>query len=201
MMPMLISGIVSMPVSIIGKSKLNRSLGDGRLDQQSANHRAEDDGHHRQPFDPAVGDYQQAVRQQFSEDAVLGGGVGGGAQADNRIGDQRVHAGEHHQAADDFDAVADEHHPAFGHRVGESADKRGEQDVGNGEKQLEQGFVFLRRMHVAQGENGGDQQGIIGQCGKKLGRQNNVKATLHRLFSGRFHSFFRGIERALSFIP
>ena len=74
-MQITISPTVSMPVSMTGKSKASRGLGDLRLDQRAAEDDAEDDGADREPLDPAVGDDQQARRQVFGEDAVLGRGV------------------------------------------------------------------------------------------------------------------------------
>jgi hypothetical protein len=136
-----ISLIVSMPVSISGKSKLSSALRDRGLDQRAADDDAENDGADGQPLDPAVGDDQQAVRQVFGEDAVLGRRVGGGAEADHGVGDQRVDGEEHHRAADDLDRVADEHDPPLGHRIGKGADEGGEGDVGDGEEGLQQRLV------------------------------------------------------------
>ncbi len=96
---------------------------------------AENDGADGQALDPAIGDDEQAVRQVFGEDAVLGRRVAGGAEADDGIGEQRVGTEEHHAAADDLDRVADQHDPALGHRVGKGADEGGEDNVGNGEEQ------------------------------------------------------------------
>ena len=119
------------------------------------------------PLDPAIGDDEQAVRQIFGEDAVLGRRIGRRAEADDGIGEQRVGTEEHHAAADDLDRVADQHDPALGHQVGKGADKGGEDDVGNGEESLEQRFVFGRRLHLAQGGDGG-KAGRCRQARKKL---------------------------------
>ena len=45
-----------------------------------------------------------------------------GANADDRVGDERMHGEQHRCAAHDLDRVGDEHHPALRHRVGERAD-------------------------------------------------------------------------------
>ena len=157
-------------------------LGDFRADQRTADDDAEDDGADGQAFDPAVGDDEQAVRQVFGQDAVLGRRVGGGAKADDGIGKQRMGAEEHHAAADDLDAVADQHAPALGHRVGKGANEGGEHDVGNGEEGLEERFVFRRRLHLTQRGDGGNQQGVVGQRGKKLRGHDDVEAERHEIF-------------------
>src|SRR5574343_1161230 len=154
-------------------------LGDFRTDQRAADNDAEDDGADSQTLDPAVSDNEQAVRQVFGQDAVLGRRVGGGAKADNGVGEQRMGAKEHHAAADDLDAVADQHDPAFRHRVGKGADEGGENDVGNGEEGFEQWLVFGWCVHLAQGGDGGDQEGIVGQRGKKLRGHDDVEAERH----------------------
>ena len=102
--------------------KVQQFVGDIRLDQGAADDHAKDDGSDRQPLDPAVGDDQQAVRQVFGEDAVLGRRVGRRTETDDRVGQEWMHVPEHHRAADDLDRIADEHHPPFGHGIGKSAD-------------------------------------------------------------------------------
>jgi hypothetical protein len=97
------------------------------------------------PFHPAVGLDQQGGRQVFGEDAVLGGRIGRSAQADDGIGVQRLHAGQHGDATEDLDGIADEHHPPFGVRIGKDADKGGQQDVGNDEELLQQRHMPVRR--------------------------------------------------------
>jgi hypothetical protein len=74
-----------------------------------------------------------------------------------------VHPEEHQRAAADLDGVADQHHPPLGHRVGEGADKRGQRHVGNREEELQERLVFLRRLHLPQHVDGGNQQGIVGE--------------------------------------
>jgi len=89
---------------------------------------------------------------------------------------------EHHAAADDLDRVADQHDPALGHRVGKGADKGGEDDVGNGEERLEQRFVFGRRLHLAQGGDGGNEQGVVGKRRKELRGHDDIEAERHEKF-------------------
>ena len=69
--------------------------------------------------------------------------------------------------------------PPLGHRVGEGADEGGEQDVGNGKEDLQQRLVLGRRLHLAQGGDGGNQQGVVGERRKKLRRHDDVKAERH----------------------
>ena len=161
------------------KVESKQRLGNARGDEHAADDDAEDDGDDCQTLDPAVGDDQQAVRQVFGQDAVLGRRIGGGAKADDGVGEQWMNHEEHHGAADDLDRVADEHDPPLRHRVGEGADERSEDDIGDREEGLEQGFVRGRRIHFAQGGNGGDQQCVIGQRGKELRGHDDVEAERH----------------------
>src|SRR6059036_2863136 len=63
--------------------------------------------------------------------------VGLGAAAYQRVGHERVQREQHQPAAADLDAVGDQHHAALRHRIGECADERREQNVGNNEDLLE----------------------------------------------------------------
>ena len=110
-------------------------------DQRAAEHGAEDDGNHGQPFDPAIRHHQQAVGQVFGEDAVFGRGVGGGTEADHGEGEQGMDIEKHQAAAEDLDPVADEHDPPLGHGIGKGADKGRQQHVGEGEEGLQQRFI------------------------------------------------------------
>jgi hypothetical protein len=98
-----------------------------------------------------------------------------------------MHIEEHQAAAEDLDAVADEHHAPFRHGVGEGADKGRQGDVGDGEEGFQQRFVLCRRAHVAQDGDGSNQQGVVGQRGKKLRRHDDVKTLVHSVATrGRF---------------
>ena len=75
---------------------------------------------------------------------------------------------EHHCAPDDLDGVADEHDPAFRHRVGEGTDEGRQCDIGDGKKSFQKRFVGRRSVHLTQGGDGNDQQSVVGKRGKKL---------------------------------
>src|SRR4030095_77318 len=60
---------------------------------------------------------QPPGRDQRGEDAVLRRRVGGCAEADDRIGQQRVDRDERHQAAGHLDRIGDQHHASLGPRV------------------------------------------------------------------------------------
>ena len=79
------SGGVSMPVSMCGMSIASSALDTGPLISSAAQQHAEDDRRHRRALDPAVGDDQLPRRQQLGQDAVLGGRIRGGAEADDRV--------------------------------------------------------------------------------------------------------------------
>ena len=96
-------------------AKVEYGLGDFRLDQHPAQNDAQDDGADREPFNPAVSHDELLGRQQLCEDAVFGRRIGGGADADNRIGQERVAAEKHQKAAAGLDEVREEHHASFGH--------------------------------------------------------------------------------------
>src|SRR5690606_4839371 len=103
-------------------------------------HDTEQNRDHRKAFDPAVSLDQQAGGQHLGDDPVLGRGVGGGAYADDGIGqDDQIDLmvggqpeaaiPEHHEATGDLHRVREEHHSAFGQAVGKGANERGKQDV------------------------------------------------------------------------
>jgi hypothetical protein len=68
------------------KIESKKLLGNFRTNQRAADDYAQDDGSDGQALDPAVGDDEQAVRQVFGQDAVLGRRVGSGAEADDGVG-------------------------------------------------------------------------------------------------------------------
>ena len=99
-----------------------------------ANQCAADDNAQRQQ---SISSHVQPVRQVFGQDVIFGRRVGGRAETDHGIGDKRMSTEEHHAATDNFYGVADEHDPALGHRVSESAYKGGQHHIRNGEESLE----------------------------------------------------------------
>ncbi len=139
-----------------------------RPDQLAAQQDAQNDGGDRQALDPAIGLDQLRGWQQLGEDAVLGGRIGRSPQAHDRIGQQRMHAQEHHQTARHLDRVRIEHDLAFGHGVGERAHKGRQEHI-------------EKRKHRPQGRNlpggclgalqqfdGSDQQCLISQRAEEL---------------------------------
>ena len=86
------SGGVSMPVSMYGQVEAEQRRRDPRADQRAAEQHAEDDRADRRALDPAVGDDELLRRQELGQDPVLGRRIGGGAEADHRVGGERVHA-------------------------------------------------------------------------------------------------------------
>ena len=160
-----------------------------RADEPATHHGAQDDGGHGEALDPAVGHHQFAVGQVLGDDAVLGRRVGGRPEAHQGIGIQRVQPGDHEDTAQHLDAVADEHDPALGHGVGEGADEGRQEHVGDGEEELEQGFVLGRGLNLPQGGDGGDEQRVVGQRGEELRRHDDVEPAIH---SGCRHLGCRG---------
>jgi hypothetical protein len=149
------------------------------VDQHPAEHRAEDDRGDGEPFDPAVGDYQLAVRQVLGEDAVLRGRIERRAEPDDRVGEHRARAPQHDEAADDLDAVGDQHHLALRQPVGEGADVGREQHVGHDEEELEVRREPGRRVGLHQQRDRRDQQGIVGERREELRRHDDVEAGAH----------------------
>ena len=88
-------------------------------------------------------------------------------------------AKQHHQAADHFDGVADEHDLAFGPRVGKGPDKRCEDHI----KQCKHGHqscaLPFGTTTDADEFNGCNKERIVGQRAEKLGRHDGVKTALH----------------------
>ncbi len=163
-----------------------------RPDQLAADQDAQDDRRDRQPLDPAVGLDQLRRRQQLGEDAVLGRRVGRRAQTDHRIGQQRVAAEQHHQAAQHLDAVADEHDPALGHRVGEGADEGRQQHVEQREHRRQGRHLPGRRVRRLQQLDGGHQQRVVSQRAEELRRHDGVETLLHPHPGVLAHSLWAG---------
>ena len=115
------------------KQRKNRGS-DFRLNQHAAQYDAENNGSDREPFNPAIGDDQFFGRKQFRENAVFGGRIGGSANADNGVGEQRMAAEKHQQTADGFEKVREEHDSALGHRVGKDAHPGCQKDVAHDEE-------------------------------------------------------------------
>lgn len=100
-----------------------------RLDQNAAQHNAQNDGYDCQTFDPTIGDNQFFRWKKFGENAVLGRRICCCADADDGVGQKRVGAEKHEQTAKDFDRIGDEHHAALGHQIGEDADPGGQSHI------------------------------------------------------------------------
>ena len=80
------------------------------------------------------------MRQIFGEDAVLGRRIGGGAEADDGVGKQRVGMSKNIIAQPMILIVLLMNITApFRHRIGEGADESGQRDVGDGEKVFSNG--------------------------------------------------------------
>src|SRR3989338_9099499 len=116
---------------------LHQRGGEGGVDQNAADYRTEHEGRDSQSFHPAVRLDQLARRQVFGEDAVFGGGIGGGAKPDQAVSKQGMDADQHGEATDQLDDVADEHHATLGQRIGKCADEWRQHDVGNNEALLQ----------------------------------------------------------------
>jgi hypothetical protein len=147
-------------------------------------------------IDATVAHDELLRRQQLGEDAVLGRRVRGGAEADHRVRQQRMHVGEHHRAANDLDRVGNEHDAALRHRVGERADHRREDDVRDDEALLQRGRHPCRVVELAQQRDRRDQQGLIGERREELRRDDRVEAGFHRAF-GADRGFFRALRFAV----
>jgi hypothetical protein len=173
------------------------ALGQLRVDQRAADDGAEHDGGHRGALHPAVGDDQPFGRQQFGEDPVFGRRIHCRADADDGIGQQRVQAGQHDQAAGELDRVGDQHDPALGLRIGKRPDQWGQHDVGDDEDGLQQRRKPFRRAKEHEQADGREQQGVVGQRGQELCQQDDVERAVHvRIRAGG--SDVRGEGRVLT---
>jgi hypothetical protein len=166
-----------------------------RRDQRAAEHEAEDDGAHGGSFHPSVRNDQLLRRQQLGEDAVLRRRVGRGAEAHHRVGQQRMHVGEHHRATDDLDRVRDQHHVPLRHRIGECADERGEDHVGDDEALLQRRRHPRRLVQLAQQRDRGNEQRVVGERREELRRDDRIEAGFHRALGAD-----RGLRDALAFV-
>jgi hypothetical protein len=148
-------------------------------DELAAEQHAEDDRADRQPFDPAVRLDELRGRQQLGEDAVLGRRVGRRTEADHCIGDQRVSAEQHHQAADHLDGVRDEHHAPFGHGIGKGAHQRREDHVEQCEHRRQRRHVPGRGTRGLEQFDGRHQQRVVSQRAEELRRHDGVETFFH----------------------
>src|ERR1035437_6804723 len=131
--------------------------------QLTTEQNAQNNGSNRQAFNPAIGFDQLRGRQQFSQDAVLGGRIRGRAQTNNGVGDQGVAAKQHQHATQHFDEVADQHHFTLGHGIGKGADKRRQYHVEQGKQGYQGRLLPLGRMADSEQGNRRHKQGVISQ--------------------------------------
>ena len=86
---------------------------------------------------------------------------------------------EHHDTADEFNRIGDEHDVAFRPRVCKGAYKSCKQNVGQHKEQFEQRSHPGRRVKLGQEGYCCYEQGVISKRRKKLRRHNDVKTTVH----------------------
>ena len=132
-----------------------------RPDEDAAQDHAQDDRRDGEAFDPTVRDDEFAGRQEFGEDPVLRGGVRGGADAHDRVGQKRVATEEHQKAPAALEKVRDEHHAALRHAVREDPDPGGEADVAHDEEELQERRHPVGRLEARQKRDRGDEQGVV----------------------------------------
>jgi len=123
-----------------------------------------------------------ARRQELGENSVLGGRIGGSAEAHHCVGQQRVHREQHQHAPDNLDRVGDQHHPALGHRIGESTDDRRKDHVRDDKGLLQRRQHPFRFPQFLKEPDGGDQQRVVGERAEELRRHDRVKTGLHFLW-------------------
>jgi hypothetical protein len=119
------------------------------------------------------------MRQQLGEDAVLGGRIRRGPQPDDGVGQQRVRAEQHQQAAQHLDRIAQEHHPPLGQGIGKGAHEWCQHHVKQREHGHQCSALPLGGAVAAQQFHGGDEQGIVGQRAEKLRCHDGVETALH----------------------
>ena len=173
------SGGVSIGVSIIGKSKPSSAAETPWRDQRAAEQYAEDDRADGGAFDPAVGDDELMRRQELGQDAVLRRRIRGGAEPDDRVGQQRMHVEQHQRAAEDLDRVGDQHHATLRHRIGERADERREHTYETTKLCFSAGVIHAGSCSSPQQRDRGDQQRVVGERRKELRRHDGVEAGFH----------------------
>jgi hypothetical protein len=166
------SGGVSMPVC------------EPATDHDAAKNGTEDDRGHGQTFHPAIGEHQFLVREIFGEDAVLGRRIHRRADADEAVGQQRMCAHQHGNAAEQLHCVGHEHHAAFGQGIRERTDERRQHDIGENEKLLKHGRLPCLCMDARQQRDRGEQQCVVGQRREKLRCQDGVEPAVHGVGAG-----------------
>ena len=144
----------------VNRQQVRRRHGPDELPTQQ---NAENDGRNGQALDPAVGLDQLRRGQQLGQDAVFGGGVGGGTQPHNGIRQQRVGAKQHHQAAHHLDGIADEHHFALGHGVGKSPHQRGQHHIKHRKNRHQRGTFPLGTARYPDQLHRSDKKRVVSQ--------------------------------------
>ena len=120
-------------------------------------------------------------RQQLRQNPIFRRRVRGGAQPDDCVRGERMRFDQHQRAAENLDRVGEQHHAAFGHRIGERADEGSEHDIRHDEALLQRRRHPGRLVELAQQRDRGDQQGVIGERAEELRRHDRVEAGFHVL--------------------
>ena len=172
------------------------------IGQPAACQHTEQDGDDGRAFHGAVGLDQQCRSAQLGQDAILGGRVDGRADAGQCIGQQRQPGGRgsqqqrasHRQSGNDLDAVGDQHDPAFGQAVGKRAEHSRQHDIRQHKACLQPGHPLVRPAQFFDQQDGGNQQGIVGQGRQELRGQ-------HRQQGGREQTVFAFLDYTLHVRP
>ena len=89
--------------------------------QRAARNGSHQDGGDGGGFHQAVGLDQQLRRDQFRENAVLGGRIPGSAQTHQAIGQEGIQPQTHPEGATELQRIADQHHAALGQGTGKGS--------------------------------------------------------------------------------
>ena len=131
-------------------------------------------------FNPPIGANQMPGFGQFRDDAVFGRAIGGGADADQGIPEQRIDAQEDGQRTQHLDQIGGEQHAGFRIAIGKSTDPRRERHEGDKKGALQGRDVpgaapsFLQ----AHGDHR-EQDGVVAKGGQELRANQSEQALVH----------------------
>ncbi|MNP27717.1 hypothetical protein D3C76_1206440 [compost metagenome] len=140
--------------------------------QHPTRHRAQQDRRYGRGLHQPVGFDQLIARRQFTEDTVLGGGVGCRPDPHQRIANKRIHAKADAGGTQQLQAVGEHHHPPFGEAVRHLTDKGGEKDVSAHKHHLQDRLAPVRVKLGFEQRQGGKQQRVITKGREELGGSN-----------------------------
>ena len=132
------------------------------------------------PLNPAIGADEIAGFGQLGNDAVLGGPIRGGADADQGVSEQGIDAHEDGHRSQHFHQVGGKQHAGFRIPIGQRTDPWRERDESDEKGTLQRRDVPCATAGLleAHGDHG-EQDGVVAKGGQKLRADQGEQALVH----------------------